>query len=108
LFAVVALLAALTVTTAPAGDGRLHVTVSAPAGGVTLQALRFGTAQNAVVEAGGQRASGGFVVPLPAGTRQTTFTLIRTTAGQGVSLPLTVADNCGDWPTLVGAGPAAF
>jgi CSLREA domain-containing protein len=99
---------ALAVTTAPAGDGRLQVTVSTPASDNALQALRFGAAQNAVVEAGGQRGPGNFAVTLPAGTRQTTFTLVRTTAGQGVSVSLTVTDGCGDWPTLVGAGPAAF
>jgi hypothetical protein len=70
-----------------------------------LRALRFGTASNAVIDAGGQRGAGDFIVTLPAGTQQTTFTLTRVSAGQAVSVLFIVTDACGDWPTLVGVGP---
>jgi hypothetical protein len=73
-----------------------------------LRALRFGAATNAVIEAGGQSGPGGFTVTLPPGTAQHTFTLSRATAGQAATVPLTVADGCADWPTVVGGGPAAF
>jgi hypothetical protein len=98
----------VAVATARAGEGRLQVTVSTSGTNVTLQALRFGAATNATVEAGDQRGPGGSAVTLPVGTRQTTFMVARVASGAGVSVPLTVADSCGDWPTLVGAGPSAF
>jgi hypothetical protein len=82
------------------------VTVSAPPGG-TLQALRFGAAQSARPDAGDQGGSGPYTVALSAGTQQTAFTVTRVTARQGVDVPVTVADACGDWPTFVGGGPAA-
>jgi len=30
------------------------------------------------------------------------------TAGQSVTVPVTIMDACGDWPTVVGGGPEAF
>lgn len=98
----------LTVATVPSGAGRLQVTITAPAAtNDVLQALRFGSATNAVVEAGGQSGSGGFTVTLPPGTQQATFTLARLAADRASTVPLTVLDSCGEWPTFVGAGPAA-
>ena len=82
------------------------MTVSAPPGG-TLQALRFGAAQNARLDTG-DRGSGPYTAALLAGTQQTAFTVTRVTARQGVNVPVTVADAWGDWPTFVGGGPTAF
>ena len=97
----------MAVTTAPSGAGRLQVTVST-APGVELRAVRFGTATNAIVEAGSQSGSGGFTVTLPAGSQQTTFVLRRVTSGQATTANVTVVDACGDWPTVVGGGATAF
>ena len=41
----------------------------------------------------------------PPGTTQVSFILRRTTAG-ALLARFTVADDCGTWPTFVGAGPA--
>jgi hypothetical protein len=99
----------LAVTTAPLGGGRLQVTITAPAAAHDrLLALRFGAATNARIEAGGQSGTGGFTVSLPPGTQQTTFVVTRVTAGQGATVPLVVVDSCGEWPTVVGGGAAAF
>jgi hypothetical protein len=97
------------VAVTPLADGSLQVTVSARAGagtpGNAIQALRFGRGTNALIDAGGQTGStGNFTVTPPAGTQQTTFTVRRATAGQGFTVPLTVVDGCGDWPTFVGRG----
>jgi hypothetical protein len=96
------------VTTTPGGAGRLQVTVAASGVGNTLRALAFGPATNAAVEASGQRGPGGFTATLPANTTTTRFTLSRTIAGQAATVPLTMTDACGDWPTVVGGGPSAF
>jgi hypothetical protein len=100
---------AIAVVTSPLGSGRLQVTVTAPtAANDRLVALRFGTATNARIEAGTQSGTGEFTVPLAPGTQQASFTLSRVTAGQAASVPVTVVDSCGEWPTVVGGGPAAF
>ena len=46
--------------------------------------------------------------PLPAGTTSSTFYVRRATAGQAVTLPVTITDSCGPWTTFVGGGPGAF
>jgi hypothetical protein len=98
----------VAVTAVPAADGSLQVTVAArgtPAN--ALQSVRFGQGTNALIDAGGQTGStGNFTATLPAGTQQTTFTVRRATAGQAVTVPLTVVDGCGEWPTFVGRGPS--
>jgi hypothetical protein len=98
----------VAVTTAPQGAGRLHVTLSASGPHNALRTLRFGAATNATIEASGQRGAGNFTVNVAPGTVRSEFTLSRTTAGQAVTVPLTVTDGCGDWPTVVGGGPTAF
>jgi hypothetical protein len=99
----------LAVTSAPVGPGRLQVTVAAPAtANDRLLALRFGAATNAQIRAGDQSGSGGFTVSLAPGTQQTSFTVSRATAGQAVTVPLTVLDSCGEWPSVVGGGASAF
>jgi hypothetical protein len=37
-----------------------------------------------------------------------TLLVSRVTAGQAATVHFTVRDTCGDWPTFVGGGPAAF
>ena len=99
----------LTVATAPMGNGRLQVTIAVPPNtSDRLLALRFGAATNAVVEARGQHGPGSFSVSLPADTRQVQFVVSRASPGGAVTVPLTVVDECGEWPTVVGGGPAAF
>jgi hypothetical protein len=51
---------------------------------------------------------GNFTVTFPPGTQQATFYVLRQTAGQATTVPLTVIDGCGAWPTFVGGGPTAF
>jgi len=96
------------VSTAPSGAGQLQVTVAASGAGISLQALRFGAATNARVEAGGQSGSRSFAVSLAPGTQQTTFTVTRLAAGQPVTVTVVVVDSCGEWPTVVGGGAQAW
>src|SRR5262249_20496362 len=72
--------------------------------------LQFGAATNALIDIPGGPIgqSGNFTVTLPAGTTQTSFTVRRATTGQASTVPLTVVDGCGPWPTFVGGGPTAF
>ena len=63
---------------------------------------------NARIEAGGQSGTGPLTVTLPAGTQQATFLVTRLSAGQAVTVPLTVVDSCGEWPTVVGGGASAL
>ena len=99
-----------------ASNGRLLVTVrsstSPQVPNNQLGQLRFGATTNALIDAGGQTGrTGNFTVSLPADTTQTTFTVRRgTTAVPPLSttVPLIVADDCGDWTSFVGGGPTAF
>jgi len=93
------------------GNGTLRVVVAATDNTTilnnTLVSLAFGNVSNALVTAGGRTdVRGGFTVQLPAGTRQTTFTVRRDQAGQALRSDLVVTDQCGTWPTFVGAGTA--
>jgi hypothetical protein len=45
---------------------------------------------------------------MPAESVSYTFTVKRNATGGAATVPLTVVDSCGEWPTLVGGGPAAF
>jgi len=100
----------IQVTTVPESPGRLRVTVTATGPGSPLSALHFGAASNAQIDAPGAApgATGPFDVATPAGASSYTFVVRRTTAGQGVNVPFTVTDACGNWPTFVGGGPSAF
>ena len=51
---------------------------------------------------------GSFTTTLPPGTHEVTFTVRPAIPGAAATVPLTVVDSCGDWPTLVGGGAAAF
>jgi hypothetical protein len=95
-----------------AGTGRLDVTVTAGVGSGaasnSLHALRFGTPTNATVDLAGQTVSGNTRVTLSAGGRQARFSVQQTRPGQAATVPVVVEDDCGDWPTFVGGGAAAF
>ncbi|MCC7370771.1 MAG: hypothetical protein IT306_20285 [Chloroflexi bacterium] len=101
-----------TVQTQPLGSGRLQVTVQvgrpAYAASNIIRSVRVVGAQNAQVSVLGQTfgAGGGTAVPTSA-TQSVTLTVIRT-AGGSVTVPLAIADDCGEWTTFVGGGPSAF
>jgi hypothetical protein len=98
---------------AVADNGRLRVTVNAghSAGTPTneLRGIRFGTPTNALVELVGHVPSPAVPQPitLPPGTRSVTFFVRRAQAG-ATTVPFTVVDSCGEWPTFVGGGQSAF
>ena len=72
-----------------------------------LQSITFGTLQNGQVTLNGQPIANDQVVTLPANTTIQTFTVRRAAPGQPTTVPLTVVDTCGAWPTLVGGGANA-
>ena len=91
------------------GPGRLRVTVSAADASIPLRSIQFGAAKNGLIDANGQVGStGNLNWPLPPGAQQVTFTVRRAVQGQAVTVPLTVFDDIGAWPTFVGGGPEAF
>src|SRR5262249_32825416 len=100
------------VTVAPSGSGlQATITASANPGAPpnSLLALRFGQATGALIDVPGQPAgqTGNFTVTLPPNTSSTSFVVRQATAAQAATVPLTVTDLCGDWPTVVGtAAPA--
>lgn len=91
----------------PAGPAGLQATVTAGFG--SLVALEFGATTNALIDAGGQTGqAGNFTISVPPGTSQTTFLVQQLVPGRSTTVPLTVVDGCGRWPTLVGGGAEAF
>jgi hypothetical protein len=99
------------VQTTKSTPGTLRVTVTAgtaSSGTNTLQQIRFGAGANAIIQAGAQAESGNFTITIPAQSVTYTFDVRRTVPGAATTVPLTVVDRCGEWPTLVGGGPAAF
>jgi hypothetical protein len=92
--------------------GLLRVTITATTSTGTpdnaLRELRFGAARNALIEVDGQAYGvGSMSLALAPGTRQSTFTVRRASPG-AVTVPFSVFDGCGEWPTFVGGGPSAF
>jgi YVTN family beta-propeller protein len=89
-------------------NGALQVTVSASdVGGPTqneLRELRFAAPANGRITLNGQAQTGAFTHTPPAGTPSVTFSVQRVTPGQATTVPLTVVDRCGTWPTFVGGG----
>jgi hypothetical protein len=95
------------------GSGRLVVTVAVEtlpgSSPNTIQSLRFGATTNASIDVGTQLGrSGSFNVVVAPPTTQTTFVVRQAVAGAATTVPLTVVDACGEWPTMVGGGPNAF
>jgi hypothetical protein len=96
----------VTVSSAPDGSGGLRVTVSAGAD-LALHSVQFGASTNALIDVPGRgTSSGGFSVDLGQSS-QLSFTVRRQSPG-AATVPLTVTDDCGSWPTFVGGGPGAF
>ena len=101
------------VQAAPAGRGELRVTVMAgtPSGATanTVRAVRLGATANARVELVGRGLLGdGQLAQLAAGAREATLVVRRAAAGVATTVPVILTDDCGEWQTLVGGGPAAF
>lgn len=97
----------------PTGDGRLQVVVTATTSAGTptnaLAAIAVPSGTNAHFDYGPDSdRTPPFTIHLPAGTQQATLYLRRVTPGPASTLTLVVTDTCGDWPTFVGGGPAAF
>jgi hypothetical protein len=76
----------------------------------TLTRLRLGTATNALIDLpdGRTNLTGSIDVSLPVGTTQTTLLIRQQSAGAATTVRLLVQDECGELPTFVGGGPAAF
>jgi CSLREA domain-containing protein len=92
------------VSTESLGNGALRVTVRSGEG--PLRAVRFNQSTNATVEVPGESAqSGSFIVALPTGATEMTFTARRLTPG-AFTVPFVAVDGCGDWHTFIGAGPS--
>jgi parallel beta-helix repeat protein len=104
----------VTIASQAVGGGALRVTVSATrnasAASNTLHQIQFAAAQNGAIDVGGGQVhnGGNFTLSLPAGTQQAIFIVRRLTPGQATTVPFTVSDDCGAWPTFVGGGPSAF
>lgn len=104
---------AVTVNAVNAGGGVLQVTIAAggtQATGPRLQQLQIGAATNAQIDipvAGLTNVTGNQNVNLPLEIRTLTLTVRHASAGS-TTVPLTVVDGCGSWPTLVGGGASAF
>jgi len=73
----------------------------------TLQELRFGQFENARVTLNGQVVVSGQTVSAPPNSHAVDFTVERATPGQPTTVPFTVVDGCGLWPTFVGGGAAS-
>jgi YVTN family beta-propeller protein len=89
-------------------DGALQVTVSvSDVNGPTqneLRELRFAAPVNGRITLNGQAQTDAFTHTPPAGTARVGFSVQRVTPGQATTVPLTVVDRCGTWPTFVGGG----
>ena len=72
-----------------------------------LQQVKFGAFQNATVTMNGQPIVSGQTVTLPPNSPAMDFTVRRVTPGQSTTVPFTIVDGCGEWPTFVGGGTGA-
>jgi hypothetical protein len=101
----------VAVQTAVVGGAlRATVTVVNDATGQTqnrIQTIKFGTFTNATVTLNGQAITSGQTFTAPANTTTQTFTVRRVRAGAVTTVPLTVTDACGSWPSFVGGGAGA-
>jgi len=95
---------------APAGNRllvRVEATPLSTQQSNALKEVRFGAFQNAKVTLNGQPIASGQTVTPPANATVLDFTVERVTPGQATTVPFTVVDSCGEWPTFVGGGPGA-
>jgi hypothetical protein len=96
----------INVQVTSAGPNRIQATISATGAGNSLARLDWTTPANAAVELPNGTAIPTGLTPA-AGTTSVTF-IVRRLSGSGVTLPVTVQDGCGVWPTFVGAGASAW
>lgn len=101
----------------PESPGRLRVTITAtPLNGPATNALvelRFNSPTNGAPTNGrvlidGRLQAPGTTYSVPGGKTELVLEVERVTAGQATTVPFTVVDTCGPWPTFVGGGPNAF
>jgi hypothetical protein len=101
----------VSLTTAPDAQGRRIVTVatsSNPGGPAnTLRSIQFTDSRLATLEVPGYpNGPAPFTSTYAPGTNHTSFAIRRASAGS-LLVRFTVTDDCGTWPTFVGAGPTA-
>src|SRR5579884_4487016 len=98
----------VTVNAQPSGANTLQVTLLPGANGWINQ-VQIGAATNARIDIAGQTGvTGNQTFTLPPATTSLTFFVHHATTGQATTVPLTVVDTCGAWPTFVGGGANAF
>jgi len=93
------------------GPGQLRVTVVATNNASfpnLLRSIAWTAMANATVQVNGIGVVAGQTTPFPGGAGSVDFLVTRVTAGQSATVNLTITDDCGAWPTLVGGGPSAF
>jgi hypothetical protein len=102
----------VSTTAVPGNPGNLQATISVTGTGNTITALRFDDPRpsvNATLDVGGQAGrSGAFVYTPPANSTTVAITIRPVAQGQAATVNLTVADGCGDWPTIIGGGAGAI
>jgi len=87
----------VTVQVTPLGNDRLQVSIHAKGSPNSIRSVRLGQVPgNAVIEG----------TPITSGA-DASFTIRRMSPG-AVTLPFTVTDGCGDWPSFAGGGSDAF
>ncbi|MGE3272234.1 MAG: PQQ-dependent sugar dehydrogenase [Chloroflexota bacterium] len=101
----------VNMTTTPLGNGALQVTISTTTHAGfptnTLKSIQFQQATLAQFEVPGKPVGPGpFTVTYPSGATQTTFVVRRTGPGSALAR-FNVTDDCGSWPSFVGAGQSA-
>ncbi|HZR98409.1 MAG TPA: M12 family metallo-peptidase [Chloroflexota bacterium] len=98
----------VSVSTQPAGSNTLQVTLLPGANGWINQ-VQIGAAVNARIDIAGLTGiTGNQTITLPPATTSLTFQVHHLVNGQATTVPLTVVDTCGSWPTFVGGGASAF
>ncbi|MFN0071038.1 MAG: carboxypeptidase-like regulatory domain-containing protein [Chloroflexota bacterium] len=102
----------VTVSTAPNGPNKIRATATVNTDSGTqsnvLQSIRFGAAENAVIDVGSQvGAIGNFTFTPAPYARQVSFD-VRPLAPGPVHVPLVAVDICGDWPSFVAGGTAVL
>jgi hypothetical protein len=101
----------VSVSATPSSPGRLSVVVTTQAANRDwIEGLQFGNATNALIDAGPLVGiAGNATLTAPPNTTQYSFVVRRAAGAQGAAtVSLTVVTACGNWPTFVGGGVAAF
>jgi uncharacterized repeat protein (TIGR01451 family)/CSLREA domain-containing protein len=101
------------VSVQPAGGGRLQATLTVGTNSSVpsnqFHGYSSGRVTNALIDIpGGPTGVTSFASAVPPGTQQLVFFIRQADPSQGASVEIAVTDDCGDFPTLVGGGPAVF